>query len=363
MVLNLGSTSFKFKLFEMDGHEKLLAQGSIDAIGSGTSALVVKIGEDKTQKTVDCPNHDQAFRLCMNELKSILPDLKALSAIGYKAVLAGEISGAQPITPEFLQKMEALVPLAPAHNPVYIDVMGSMLKSVPEVQQFACFETAFHATVPKRAVYGVPQKWREWGIRRYRFHGASHSFIASETARLWPDARRVISVHLGGSCSICAIQDGRSVATSMGATPQSGLFHNNRVGDFDPFCFPLLEEKLGGTKQILQALSKESGLLGLSGVSNDLRKVEGRPPKREMRRRRLPLTLSATISPVISKCSRPIWAVWTPSFSQAESANTAPSSEGKLLNRSVSWTLPSARRPIRPMLRRSAFLKAKCVCW
>lgn len=86
MVLNLGSTSFKFKLFEMDGHEKLLAQGSIDAIGSGTSALVVKIGEDKTQKTVDCPNHDQAFRLCMNELKSILPDLKALSAIGYKAV-------------------------------------------------------------------------------------------------------------------------------------------------------------------------------------------------------------------------------------------------------------------------------------
>lgn len=275
MVLNLGSTSFKFKLFEMDGHEKLLAQGSIDAIGSGTSALVVKIGEDKTQKTVDCPNHDQAFRLCMNELKSILPDLKALSAIGYKAVLAGEISGAQPITPEFLQKMEALVPLAPAHNPVYIDVMGSMLKSVPEVQQFACFETAFHATVPeKRAVYGVPQKWREWGIRRYGFHGASHSFIASETARLLPDARKVISVHLGGSCSICAIQDGRSVATSMGATPQSGLFHNNRVGDFDPFCFPLLEEKLGGTKQILQALSKESGLLGLSGVSNDLRKVE-----------------------------------------------------------------------------------------
>ena len=138
--------------------------------------------------------------------------------------------------------------------------MGSMLKSVPEVQQFACFETQSMDGSEKRAVYGVPQKWREWGIRRYGFRGASHSFIASETQGYY--ARRVISVHLGGSCSICAIQDGRSVATSMGATPQSGLFHNNRVGDFDPFCFPLLEEKLGGTKQICKRSPRKAACWG-----------------------------------------------------------------------------------------------------
>ena len=277
MVMNLGSTSFKFKLFYMDAEETCIASGGVENIGSAGSCAVSVRGK-KVREACACQDHPGALARCMDLLEENgLPvALESLDALGYKAVHGGRISGAQVVDDSLIREMERMNGLAPAHNPVYLSMMRSMREKYPGLLQIACFETAFHATIPLfRAVYGVPYEWAErYGVRRYGFHGSSHSYIAWKMAREAPWAKRVISVHLGGSCSICAILEGKSVASSMGATPQSGVFHNNRVGDLDVFCLPLLAERLGGYDQAFRALSKESGLLGLSGVSNDMRAVE-----------------------------------------------------------------------------------------
>ncbi len=277
MVLNLGSTSFKFKLFDMDRGEDLLATGSVDAINSDRSR--VRISSDKgihSDETV-CPDHDSAFHLCMEHLidSKILLKIGDLAAIGYKAVMGGSLTGAQMVTESLISVMEQLSTLAPAHNPIYVRMMKQIAVSEPQLKQYACFETGFHTSIPmKRAVYGAPNEWLEWGIRKYGYHGASHSYIAQTVRERYPAAKRIVSIHLGGSSSICAILDGKSVFSTMGATPQSGLFHNNRIGDFDIFCLPLLLEHYHDTKEILDVLSKKSGFLGLSGVSNDMREIE-----------------------------------------------------------------------------------------
>ncbi len=276
-VLNLGSTSFKFKLYDMGYEETLLATGGIENIG-GVGAFKISADGNKISGECECVDHISALEFCMESLKSLGVDIKIeeLDAVGYKAVHGGKISGSHIVDSELMAEMEKMCSLAPAHNPVYLAMMKSVTEKYPDLTQIACFETAFHATVPEeRVIYGVPYEWiEEMGIRRYGFHGSSHSYIAWKMQQTAPDARRVISIHLGGSCSICAIKDGKSIATSMGATPQSGLFHNNRVGDIDVYCLPPLCEKYGSMEKALKALSKESGLLGISGVSNDMRDVE-----------------------------------------------------------------------------------------
>lgn len=276
MVLNLGSTSFKYKLFEMGEGERVLSSGGVENIGAAQSPYRIRLPQEE-QGEAPCPRHEDAFALCLQWMlrHGVLNDLSELAAIGYKAVHGGALSGAQRVGPEVLAQMEAHVSFAPAHNPMYLRMMRAMGERYPEVPQVACFETAFHATQPEyRAVYGVPYEWKQrYGVRHYGFHGSSHSYIAWKMQKAAPECRRVISCHLGGSSSLCAILDGKSIAASMGATPQSGLFQNNRVGDFDVFCLPALAEKLGGMEQALAVLSSQSGFLGLSGVSNDLREV------------------------------------------------------------------------------------------
>ncbi len=276
LVLNLGSTSFKFKLYDMEDAETLLATGSVENIGTN-GTLQVRAGSREHLADCACASHASALADCLDALSRLgfAVSMDALCAIGYKAVHGGAVSGTQYVTEEILQEMERMVPFAPAHNPVYIQMMRAMRAQYPRCTQIACFETAFHASIPlPRAVYGIPDAWRQaYGIRRYGFHGSSHGYIACKMRQLAPEARRVISAHLGGSSSLCALLDGRSVATTMGATPQSGVFHNNRVGDFDVFCLPVLMQRLGGVDAVMAALSRESGLLGLSGVSNDLRAV------------------------------------------------------------------------------------------
>ncbi len=276
-VLNLGSTSFKFKLYDMTAGEHMLATGGIENIG-GVGAYKLSADGNKISGECECIDHISALEFCMEKLKGIGVDIKIdeLDAVGYKAVHGGKISGSHLVDSELIAEMEKMCSLAPAHNPVYLAMMKSVTAKYPNLTQIACFETAFHATMPEeRAIYGVPYEWvEEMGIRRYGFHGSSHSYIACTMQERAPEARRVISIHLGGSCSICAIKDGKSIATSMGATPQSGLFHNNRVGDIDAYCLPPLCEKYGSLDKALKALSKESGLLGISGVSNDMRDVE-----------------------------------------------------------------------------------------
>ncbi len=172
--------------------------------------------------------------------------------------------------------MERMILFAPAHNPIYIKMMRMIKERYPDLCQIARFETSFHATIPEyRTVYGVPYEWIEkYGIRRYGFHGSSHEYIAERMKQLDEKASRIISVHLGGSSSLCAILNQVSIATSMGATPQSGLFNNNRVGDFDVFCMPELVRCYGGNLDtVMDILNTESGFLGLSGISNDFREI------------------------------------------------------------------------------------------
>jgi len=277
LVLNLGSTSFKFKLYEMGGEETMLATGGVESVGGG-GAYSVRAGGLSEKGRCDCPTHLDALEKCMEALGRLgVPvDMRSLDAVGYKAVHGGGVSGSRVVDEAVVREMERMIPFAPAHNPVYLNMMASVRRHYPELTQVACFETTFHQTVPlERAVYGVPYEWvEEFGLRRYGFHGSSHSYVAWRMAREMPEARRIVSAHLGGSSSLCAILDGVSVANSLGATLQSGLFHNNRVGDMEAYCLPTIAEKLGGMDRALDALSKRSGFLGLSGVSNDLRAVE-----------------------------------------------------------------------------------------
>ncbi len=184
----------------------------------------------------------------------------------------------QRVTPEILSAMEDMSEVAPAHNPPYIAAMRLLSEKLPEIPLVAAFETGFHHTVPDRnRYYPAPHVWAEkYHIKRWGFHGASHRYIATRTAELLGrDDLRIISCHLGGSNSLCAIRNGKSVATSMGMSPQSGIAHNNRAGDFDPFAIPVIMRHTGQTlSQVLDDLAERSGLLGLSGVSGDVRDLE-----------------------------------------------------------------------------------------
>jgi len=278
LVLNLGSTSFKYKLYEMgETGENNLATGHVESIG-GSGTYTQRAAGQRRAGACAAATHMDALALSLDALADMgFPvDMETLDAIGYKAVHGGSLSGALPVDEALLAEMERMVPFAPAHNTVYLKMMRSIRETYPHANQIACFETAFHATIPpERAVYGVPYEWAErLGVRRYGFHGSSHSYIAWKMRRLSPDKRRVISAHLGGSSSLCAILDGQSIATTMGATPQSGLFQNNRVGDLDVFCLPALVKEYGSLETVLAQLASRGGLLGISGVSGDLRAVE-----------------------------------------------------------------------------------------
>ena len=206
--------------------------------------------------------------------------------------------------------------------------MRSFREKLPGVEQVAAFETAFHQTIPLyRAAYAVPYEWIEaHGVRRYGFHGASHRYIATRTAELAAEhgfpADRLISCHLGGSSSISAIRGGESVANSFGTTPQSGVFHNNRVGDFDPYALKQLEAGGISIDDAFEAMSKKGGLLGLSGVSGDMRDVETAAAQGDARARSRS-TRSSTSAGGTSAATWPCSAAWTRSSSPAASDSTA----------------------------------------
>ena len=280
LVANLGSTSFKYSLYDMTD-ESVLACGRVERIGEPVSPCTVQIGERKEEIAVPVPDHAVAVRQCLAQLTDpqtgCLADASEVAAIGFKAVLAAGYSGVQIVTTELLEAMDELSDAMPAHNPPYIRAMRQLAERLPDIPLVAAFETGFHRTIPDRnRYYGVPLEWAEkYSIVRWGFHGASHRYIAERTAQLLGrDDLRIISCHLGGSSSLCAINAGKSVAASMGTSAQTGVFHNNRVGDFDPFMVSHLMRKLGKTQEeVLTLLATKSGMLGLSGVSGDLRDV------------------------------------------------------------------------------------------
>jgi len=281
LVANLGSTSFKYRLFDLS-NEAELARGGIDRIGEAESQCFVEIGEYRSEAKQNIPDHAAAVSICLQQLTDpehgCLNAVDEVAGIGFKAVFAGSLSGVRLVNDELLEKMEALSDIAPAHNPPYVRAMRQLREAFPQIPLVAALETGFHETIPfEHRAYAVPYEWyTDHEIRRWGFHGASHRFIAGRVAELLGrEDLKVINCHLGGSASICAIANGESRAASMGMSPQGGLPNNNRVGDFDAYAIPVIMKATGLTfEQVLQEMSSKGGLLGISGLSGDCRDLE-----------------------------------------------------------------------------------------
>jgi len=262
--------------------ERCLARGSVERIGAEESTCAVEIGSWSEQRTMPVPDHGVAVAACFEQLThpehGVLQDASDVSAVGFKAVHGGRLSGVFSVNDDVLDAMTEMNAAAPAHNPPYIAAMQDLRERFPNLPLVAAFETDFHRTIPAaRREYGIPRQWAdEFHIRKYGFHGASHRYIAKRTAiLLGREDARIISCHLGGSSSLTAIRNGESVMTTMGMTPQTGLPQNNRVGDFDPFALPLILERTGmSLEETLSHLASHGGLLGLSDNSGDIRDLE-----------------------------------------------------------------------------------------
>ncbi len=267
LIPNIGSTSFKYRVLEIpDGampQEFLLAEGRVERIG---------------QPGGECPDYPSAIAKCLGAIAGAgkaLGSLAEVEAVGFKVVHTGPLNESQLIGDELLAAMEEFSFLAPAHNPPYIAAIQAFRKQLPGVPLVAVIETAPYRFMDEAATtYAVPYEWRtEFGIRRYGFHGASHRSASERTqALLGRKDLRHISCHLGGSSSVAAFRDGVAVEVSMGASPQSGLPQNNRVGDIDVFAVLHMMKKLGlDADQMAELLGSRSGLKGISGTSGDLR--------------------------------------------------------------------------------------------
>jgi acetate kinase len=284
LVVNVGSTSLKFRLFDMRD-ESVVAVGKVERVGSSKSPLTYQFRNlARKEEEIHSPNQRAAIKHVLKILTDpsggVLSSLDQLDAIGFKPVHAKNIADSVIVTDEVIAAMEEYIPLAPAHNPPYIEAFRIFHELLPGKPLIGVFEPAFHRTIPDYArTYGIPFEWTEkHAIRRYGFHGASHRYISWRTQELVSNAKKelnVISCHLGGSSSICAIKGNQSIDTSMGFSPQSGLPNATRNGDLDPFILLYMMEKEGMTTQeVRAALSKNGGLKGISGLSGDVRDLE-----------------------------------------------------------------------------------------
>ncbi|MDX2039369.1 MAG: acetate/propionate family kinase [Isosphaeraceae bacterium] len=284
LVANLGSTSFKYRLYDLaeGGVETLLARGAVERIGSKNAKVLIRSDKGEFEMVEPIADHGEAVQICLDQLTDpsagVIEKASDVAAIGFKAVHAKDMTGVQLVDDNVLEAMEAFADVAPAHNPPYIAAMRMLGKRFPELPLVAAFETGFHRSIPEASQrYAVPDDWATvHGIRRWGFHGASHRYISGRMAELLGRSDlRIISCHLGGSSSLCAVRDGKSIGCSLGMSPQSGLPHNNRVGDFDVFALPALMKSTGlDLSELLDTLANRSGLEGLSGAGRDLRDIE-----------------------------------------------------------------------------------------
>ena len=284
LVSNAGSTSLKFKLFDMEG-EKALCDARVERVGSRDSAIFtyknLLTGAKKHQEGLCVPEYTDGVRLFLSTVTEngmgVLQDIREVDAVGFKTVIAQKYLGDHELTGDVMAALEHGARIAPAHNLPYIETINVFKRLLPSARMVGAFETDFHKTVPfERQVYSVPYEWYEkYGIRRYGYHGASHGYVAERVAALTGGhARRVISCHLGGSGSLCAILDGKSVDSTCGFSLQSGLPHASRAGDIDSYIFPFLLGEGLSAEEITRGITKNGGLLGVSGVSGDMRDLE-----------------------------------------------------------------------------------------
>jgi acetate kinase len=283
LVANLGSTSFKYRLYDFGaGSEQLLSRGSVERIGSENARVKIQSPRGEVELVEPIADHGDAVQICLDQLTDarfgVLQHAGDVAAIGFKAVHARGLTGVHRVDEDVLEAMEAYADVAPAHNPPYVKAMRMLAGRFPRMPLVAAFETGFHRTVPEaNQRYAVPESWAtRLGIRRWGFHGASHRYIAGRMAELLGrNDLKVISCHLGGSSSLCATRAGKSVACSLGMSPQSGLPHNNRVGDLDVFALPVILRETGlSLDEVLDTLANGSGLEGVSGSGRDLRDIE-----------------------------------------------------------------------------------------
>lgn len=285
LVLNCGSSSIKYQLFDIETKE-VLAKGGIEKIGLEGSFIKFTLpnGEKETI-FASIPEHTTGVRLIIDLLTSdkygVVGSIEEIDAVGHRMVHGGEkFSASTLLTPEVLETFEACNDLAPLHNPANLKGVNAVKEVAPEIPQVGVFDTAFHQTMPDYAyMYAIPYElYEKYGIRRYGFHGTSHRYItkrALEMLGIPAEGSKIITCHIGNGGSCAAVKDGKSIDTSMGLTPLAGLMMGTRSGDIDPGAIPFIMDKLGlDTQGLSDLLNKKSGVAGVSGVSSDMREVK-----------------------------------------------------------------------------------------
>ena len=284
LVINCGSSSLKYQLFDMD-NEEVMVKGLVERIGIEGSKLIQEKGDDKYIIEEDMKDHTEAvshvFDALVDKDNGVIADLSEIDAVGHRVVHGGEkITKSALIDKEVREAIVEYQKFAPLHNPANLMGLEACEKLLPNVKNVAVFDTAFHQTMPKRTyLYGIDYKYyEEDAIRKYGFHGTSHNFITNKTAEvLGKDVKdlNMISAHLGNGSSICAVKNGQSYDTSMGLTPLEGLVMGTRSGDIDPSAVTYIMKKDDlSPEEMENILNKKSGVLGVSGVSSDFRDLE-----------------------------------------------------------------------------------------
>ncbi len=279
MSINAGSSTLKFSLFEMD-NESVIASGNFERIGMDGSFYTIKYHGEKIQQEVVIANHEDAVKILLEKLVSlnIIADMNEIKAVGHRIVNGGSLyQESVLITPKVVDDLIALKDFAPLHNPAHVLGIKACQEALPNVPMVAVFDTAFHQSMdPVSYLYPVPYRWyTDYGVRKYGAHGTSHRYIANTISEiLGKKDLKIISCHLGSGASICAIKDGKCVDTSMGFTPLAGVMMCTRSGDIDPSIIPYVMGKEGkNASEVIDDLNHQSGLLGLSQHSNDMRDV------------------------------------------------------------------------------------------
>ncbi|MCC3356427.1 acetate kinase [Bacillus sp. REN16] len=282
IAINAGSSSLKFQLFEMPS-EEVITKGIFERIGLEKGIFTISVNDEKQTTELEIPDHAVAVKLLLNKLteSGIIKSLNEIDGIGHRVVHGGEsFADSAVITEEVLAEIEKLSELAPLHNPANATGIRAFHEVLPNVPAVAVFDTAFHQTMPEKSfLYSLPYDYyKNYGIRKYGFHGTSHKYVSQRAAELLGrpvEQLRLLSCHLGNGASIAAIEGGKSIDTSMGFTPLAGVTMGTRSGNIDPALIPFIMEKTGNTAdEVLDVLNKKSGMLGVSGFSSDLRDIQ-----------------------------------------------------------------------------------------
>jgi len=279
IAVNAGSSSLKFQLLEMPS-EDVMVSGIVERIGMKKSVIKIKLKGDKLVEMIDVPDHSVAVELLLNKLLDlkVVASLEEIDGVGHRVVHGGEaFSDSVVITDEVIKAIEDVSDLAPLHNPANLTGIRAFQKALPSISGVAVFDTAFHQTMaPEAYLYGVPYEWYEnYGVRKYGFHGTSHKYVSQKVAALMDKNIKDINtivLHLGNGASICAVQGGVSVDTSMGFTPLAGIMMGTRSGDIDPAIVEYIcEKEIKTVSEVITDLNKKSGYLGISKNSSDSR--------------------------------------------------------------------------------------------